>query len=90
MSLLIIYLHNVLDEWFENVVKPRMMGRCFIVRYADVFVLGFEYKEDAERVMEALPKRFAKYELTIHPEKTKLVTFKRPIALKKRRRKWNS
>ena len=78
-----IYLHNVLDEWFENVVKPRMMGRCFIVRYADDFVLGFEYKEDAERVMEVLPKRFAKYELTIHPEKTKLVTFKRPIALKK-------
>jgi group II intron reverse transcriptase/maturase len=55
-----IYLHYVLDEWF-------------IVRFADDFILGFSDKSDAQRVMEVLPKRFAKYKLTLHPEKTKLI-----------------
>ncbi len=68
-----IYLHYVLDEWFSEQIQPLLKGKSFIVRWADDFVLGFTDKSDAERVMEVLPKRFAKYELTIHPEKTKLI-----------------
>lgn len=73
-----VYLHEVLDEWFEEAVKPRLKGKAFVVRYADDAVLGFEYEEDARRVMEVLPKRFARYGLTIHPEKTRVVRFQRP------------
>ena len=73
-----IFLHYVLDEWFEELIKPRMKGRCFISRYADDFIIGFELEEDAKRVMKVLPKRFNKYGLTLHPEKTKLVNFKKP------------
>src|SRR6202043_2821285 len=72
-----IYLHYVLDEWFENEVKPRLRGAAHEIRFADDAVLCFQYKEDAERVMEVLPKRFAKYGLTLHPEKTRLVEFGR-------------
>jgi RNA-directed DNA polymerase len=72
-----IYLHYVPDEWFENEVKPRLRGEAHEIRYADDAVLCFRYKEDAERVMEVLPKRFAKYGLTLHPEKTRLVDFGR-------------
>lgn len=68
-----IYLHYVLDEWFSETIQPLMKGRSFIVRYADDFVLGFELLEDARRVMEVLPKRFAKYNLVLHPEKTRIV-----------------
>lgn len=68
-----IYLHYVLDEWFSEVIQPRLKGKSFIVRYADDFVLGFEYAEDANRVMEVLPKRFGKYSLHLHPEKTRIV-----------------
>lgn len=70
-----IYLHEVLDVWFEREVKPRLNGRAFLVRYADDAVLGFSSEEDAQRVLEVLPKRFAKYGLTLHPEKTRLVRF---------------
>lgn len=73
-----IYLHHVLDEWFEKEVRPRMKGRCFLCRFADDFIIGFEREEDARRVMEVLPKRFARFELTIHPEKTRLVAFQKP------------
>lgn len=73
-----IYLHAVLDEWFEQVVKPRLRGRAFLVRYADDFVIGFACEEDARRVLEVLPKRFAKYGLQIHPDKTRLLRFARP------------
>src|SRR5213593_1204090 len=72
-----IYLHYVLDQWFENEVKPRLRGAAHEIRFADDAVLSFQYKEDAERVMEVLPKRFAKYGLTLHPEKTRLVEFGR-------------
>src|SRR5215470_1280637 len=72
-----IYLHYVLDEWFENEVKPRMRGEAYEIRFADDAVLCFQYKEDADKVMEVLPKRFAKYGLTIHPEKTRLLEFGR-------------
>jgi group II intron reverse transcriptase/maturase len=73
-----IYLHYVLDEWWFKEVKPRLKGRAFLIRYADDFVIGFENEADAKRVMEALPKRFGKYGLTIHPDKTRLVPFQRP------------
>jgi RNA-directed DNA polymerase len=73
-----VYLHYVLDEWFEQAVKPRLRGQAFLVRYADDFVIGFTDGQDARRVMEVLPKRFGKYGLTLHPEKTRLVPFDRP------------
>src|SRR5246127_4594950 len=73
-----VYLHYVLDVWFEQVVKPCLKGRAFLVRYADDFVMGFAYEEDARRVLAVLPKRFGKYGLTIHPDKTRLVPFGRP------------
>jgi len=73
-----IYLHEVLDKWFEEVVRSRLKGKGFLIRYADDGLLCFENEEDARRVMEVLPKRFEKYGLTIHPEKTRLVMFVRP------------
>jgi len=68
-----IYLHYVLDEWFAEEIQPRLSGKSFIVRYADDFILGFSSKTDALRVMQVLPKRFEKYKLTLHPDKTKIV-----------------
>lgn len=73
-----VYLHYVLDEWFEGEVKPRLRGHAFLIRYADDFVIGFTCEDDARRVLDVLPKRFGKYGLTIHPEKTRLVPFQRP------------
>jgi group II intron reverse transcriptase/maturase len=73
-----IYLHEVLDEWFVRDVKPRMKGRVFLIRFADDFVIGCEQEADARTIMAVLPKRFARYRLTIHPEKTKLVQFGKP------------
>jgi len=73
-----IFLHEVLDVWWERDVRPRLRGRTAIVRYADDFVLVFETEEDARRVAEVLPKRFEKYGLRLHPEKTRLVRFTRP------------
>jgi hypothetical protein len=72
-----IYLHYVLDEWFEHEVKPRLRGKAAEIRYADDFILCFQYREDAERVLAVLSKRFAKYGLTLHPEKTRLLAFGR-------------
>lgn len=73
-----IYLHEVLDRWFERDVKPRLSGASFALRYADDFVLVFSSEEDARRVFDVLPKRFAKYGLTLHPTKTRLIDFRRP------------
>jgi RNA-directed DNA polymerase len=73
-----IYLHTVLDEWFAKDVVPRLHGQAHLVRYADDFVMVFAQEIDARRVHEVLPKRFAKYGLTLHPEKTRLVAFRRP------------
>jgi RNA-directed DNA polymerase len=73
-----IYLHEVLDEWFVREVQPRLKGRAHLVRYADDFVIVFARKDDAERVLEVLPKRFGKYGLALHPDKTRLVPFRRP------------
>ena len=73
-----IYLHYVLDVWFEQEVQPRLKGRAFLIRYADDFVMGFACAEDARRVLDVLPKRFGKYGLTLHPDKTRLIAFQRP------------
>jgi group II intron reverse transcriptase/maturase len=77
-----IYLHEVLDCWYVEEVLPRMKGRVFLVRFADDFILGFQRKEDAEKVYRVLFKRFAKYGLSLHPEKTRRVPFGRPEATK--------
>ena len=73
-----IYLHYVLDLWFEHEVKPRLRGKAILLRYADDFVIGFERQDDAERVMEVLPKRMGRFGLTLHPNKTRLLDFRRP------------
>jgi group II intron reverse transcriptase/maturase len=77
-----IYLHEVLDCWWVQEVLPRMKGRVFLVRFADDFILGFEKKADAEKVYRVLFKRFDKYGLSLHPEKTRLVSFGRPETTK--------
>lgn len=73
-----IFLHEALDTWWVKDVLPRLRGRGGLVRYADDFVMVFSRREDAERVRAALPKRMARYGLTVHPEKTRLVRFERP------------
>jgi group II intron reverse transcriptase/maturase len=73
-----VYLHYVLDVWFEREVKPRLKGRAFLIRYADDFVMGLACESDARRLLEVLAKRFGKYGLSLHPEKTRLVPFQRP------------
>jgi group II intron reverse transcriptase/maturase len=73
-----VFLHEVLDSWFEETVKPHMRGRAQLVRYADDAVLLFEHEDDARRVLRVIYDRFAKYGLTVHPAKTRLVTFTRP------------
>jgi group II intron reverse transcriptase/maturase len=70
-----IYLHYVLDLWFEKVVKPRCEGKAFLCRFADDFVCGFQYKSDAERFYEVLGKRLGKFSLELAPEKTRIVKF---------------
>jgi RNA-directed DNA polymerase len=72
-----VYLHYVLDLWFERVVKPRLRGEVCMVRYIDDFVLCFQYRADALRAQEALVKRLGKFSLTLEPKKTKLVEFGR-------------
>jgi RNA-directed DNA polymerase len=72
-----LYLHYVLDLWFERVVKPRLRGEACMVRYIDDFVLCFQYRADALRVQEVLAKRLRRFNLTLEPAKTKLVEFGR-------------
>jgi len=73
-----VYLHHVLDEWWTKDVLPRMGGRAFVVRYADDIVMGFEYRQDAEQVMEMLPKRLGRYGLKVNEKKTRMVDFRSP------------
>lgn len=73
-----IYLHEVLDTWWVQRVLPRLRGQAFLIRYADDFVIGFEHEDDAKRVLAALPKRFERFGLRLHPDKTRLVHFERP------------
>lgn len=73
-----IYLHYVLDHWFETEVRPRLGGRSRLFRYADDFVIVFEREEDARRTLDVLPKRFGRYGLALHPDKTRLIPFHQP------------
>jgi len=72
-----LYLHYVLDLWFERVVKPRLRGEAYLVRYIDDFVVCFQYRADAQRVHDVLKRRLKRYGLTLEPSKTKLVEFGR-------------
>jgi hypothetical protein len=73
-----VYLHYVLDAWFKREVQPQLQGRAFLIRYGDDFIIGFAREQDARRVLDVLPKRFGKYGLTLHPDKTRLVAFRPP------------
>ena len=72
-----VYLHYVLDEWFDRDVKPRMKGEAYIIRFADDFICCFERESDARRYQSVLPKRLARYSLSVAEEKTKLIRFGR-------------
>jgi group II intron reverse transcriptase/maturase len=72
-----VYLHYVLDLWFEHVVKPRLRGEAYVVRYLDDFVVCFQYREDALRAQKAMGQRLGRFGLTLEPTKTKLVEFGR-------------
>lgn len=72
-----IYLHYVLDLWIEKVVKPKMKGEVYYVRYLDDFVLCFQYHADAVRFRDVLVKRLEKFSLQLEPDKTRLVEFGR-------------
>lgn len=74
-----IYLHEVFDRWWVAEVLPRMRGRALAVRYADDLVLAFSEQADAERVRTVLSRRFERFGLTLHPEKTRLVRYTRPL-----------
>jgi len=72
------FLDHVLEAWFEREVKPRMKVRCFLIRFADDVVMGCEREDEARRILVVLPKRFARFQLSIHPQKTRLVRFQPP------------
>jgi group II intron reverse transcriptase/maturase len=74
-----IYLHHALDRWFEGEVKPRLKGKATLIRYADDLVATFERGDDAERVMAVLGKRLGRFKLCLHPDKTRLIDFGRPL-----------
>ena len=82
-----IYLHYVLDLWFEKVVKPRLRGEAYLVRFIDDFVVCFQYRSDAKRFEEVLGKRLAKFALALEPTKTRLVEFGR--FAQREAKKWN-
>jgi group II intron reverse transcriptase/maturase len=71
-----IYLHYVLDEWFAKDVIPRMAGKCSVTRFADDFVIVFEHYNDCYRVQNVIQKRFERFNLTLHPDKTKRIDFR--------------
>jgi group II intron reverse transcriptase/maturase len=73
-----VYLHYVLDRWFETEVKPRLRGKATLIRYCDDFIIGFEREDDAGRVRAVLEKRLGRFGLTLHPDKTRLLPFWRP------------
>jgi RNA-directed DNA polymerase len=75
-----IFLHHVLEAWFEREVQPRLKGRSFRTRFAEALVSGCELEADAQKSMGVLPKRFARFGLRIHPTTTTLVVFRKPKA----------
>lgn len=72
-----VYLHYVLDQWFERDVKPRLHGEAYLIRYADDFICSFELESDARRYQTVLVKRLARFSLSVAEEKTKLIRFGR-------------
>ena len=70
-----VYLHYVLDEWFDTQVKPRMVGECYMIRFADDFICCFEHQRDAERYQAVLPQRLGRFSLSVAEDKTKLIRF---------------
>ena len=82
-----IFLHYVLDDWFVKEVMPRMKGKCFIIRWADDFIIGCELESDTARIMDVLPKRFSRYGLTLHPTKTRVIMFRKPTSKANRKGK---
>jgi hypothetical protein len=81
-----IYLHYVLDLWVNQWRKTKANGDVIIVRYADDFVAGFQYRHEAEAFITALRQRLEKFALVLHPEKTRLIEFGR-FASENRRKK---
>ncbi len=81
-----LYLHTVLDRWFQRVVKPRLKGRAIICRYADDWVCAFQYRNDARRFFSVLPKRLGRFGLEVEPTKTKILRFSRFHPSRKRGR----
>ena len=73
-----LYLHYVLDKWFKQEIRPRPRGAADQIRYGDNFVMGCTAEGDARRILDVLPKRFGKYGLKLHPEKTRIIPFKQP------------
>jgi group II intron reverse transcriptase/maturase len=71
-----IFLHHVLDQWFEAEVRARLSGNATLVRFADDFVMTFETHHDAQRVLEVLGKRLGRFGLTLHPDKTRFIDFR--------------
>jgi group II intron reverse transcriptase/maturase len=72
-----LYLHYVLDLWFEKAIKPRLKGECYLIRYIDDFIVCYQHKDDAERFVNVLGKRLEKFSLTLEPNKTRLIEFGR-------------
>ncbi|MEZ5477699.1 MAG: group II intron reverse transcriptase/maturase [Thiolinea sp.] len=70
-----VYLHYVLDHWFQQVVKPRCSGQAMLIRYADDYVAAFQHHSDAQGFYQAMPARLAKFGLEIAKEKTRLLSF---------------
>jgi RNA-directed DNA polymerase len=79
-----IYLHYVLDRWFETEVKPRLRGEATLIRYWGDFIIGFEREDDARRVLAVLEKRLGRFGLTLHPDKTRLLPSGRPPQVRQR------
>jgi group II intron reverse transcriptase/maturase len=73
-----VYLHEVLDCWFEQQIKPRLRGRAELIRFADDFVVVCATRDDAEALLEQVKTRFESYGLAIHPDKTRIVDFRHP------------
>lgn len=72
-----VYLHYVLDRYFEEIVKPQLKGEAYLIRYADDFIIMFQYQEEAVLVYKTLIKRFAKYDLEMEESKTRILPFGR-------------
>jgi len=80
-----IYLHYVFDQWVQRWRKRSARGSMIVVRYADDFVVGFQFRDEAERFLEELRERFAKFNLELHPAKTRLIEFGRHAAKNRKR-----